>query len=631
VDPRVLILLPALGLVAVSANPLVVPGRDGSPSGALIEGLHQGNLDVPWTVSAELDGQAEEWVPWVGLPLRENAAPLQGGEDLMARVGGGGPQGVSTISREPRAGFGGIDEYLLMAQPLASDTPITSLQFFRGAVNSYRFGFGLSRNVLGPWDFDMRMNTRSAPGRYWAYRQQVNDMFGPRGQPAGLPYHGQGPGQDDVRWETVASRKLDGGRLDFGWDWIDEQRGVPDPLSTWDSLLPKFDAYSSRGSLFSRLELEKGAWSLQAGARQESHDWSLPSWTDTGLWANATGTETVDAGNVRLGIGPTDRRFFLEGLYESRDGTAMVVRDTGLFDGGLQETRLRAGFSGIWRLDALEMNAGAGWNSLDAVDGQNLSGMDAQANARWGTDRTWLRGGWARSVVLPGFDQTLRPDAYRPRLDTLGLQPETRDRLETRGTMDFGPVSAELGMALLFVSNALRPEVIPWRDAETQVADRESVLRLRNRTEIVQGYSTEAALHGAWRWFDGTTRFGFGRMGLPGQPLFGDVDYSEPQMRSRTSVRWSAELLPGRFRATTTLGLSTWSGSWIYVPSNHSGATMVELPSSWNLDLENRCEIQTFEIFWRIENIGDKRQEVLPGWSPLGIRAGWGIVWSFGG
>ena len=138
--------------------------------------MHQGALDVPWILSAELDGQAEEWLPWVGLPLRETAVPAQGGEDLLAGAGGAGPLSIGAVASATRPGWGGLDERLLLPQESATDTPRTHVHFWRGAVNSYRFGFGLSRAVLGPWNFDLRMNTRSAPGRFWEYRQQVNDL-----------------------------------------------------------------------------------------------------------------------------------------------------------------------------------------------------------------------------------------------------------------------------------------------------------------------------------------------------------------------------------------------------------------------------------------------------------------------
>lgn len=599
-------------------------------SGGVREAMHHGRPGLPWTVSAELDGQAEEWLPWTGLPLRDAVAPLQGSDDPLAGAGATGPLGTASVGSDPVHGFGGQEVWVVQANPLATDTPTTRLQFWRGAVNAYRFGFGLSRQVLGPWSVDLRMNTRSAPGRFWEYRQQVNDMFGPRGKPQGLPFQGHGPGQDDVRWESVVSRKLDGGRLDLGWNWVDAQRGVPDPLSTWDSLRPKSEAYSSHSGMFGRLELERPSWSLTAAGRQESQQWRLPSWTDTGAVGIAAGEGTVSAGSATLGFGPGDRRLSAEGSYEARDGTARVVRDLGVFDGDVGETRLRGGASGVLGLGSFELASGAGWSRLETIEGRDLSGIDARASLRWGSDAAFLRGGWSRSVALPGFERTLMPDGFRPRLDATGLGAETRDLVELRGFLDFGPVSTELGGAVAEVGDAIRPLELPSIDAPAATT-RDLALRSRNRADPVRGFSLEAALHGAWRMLDGATRLGFGRTGLPGQALGGKADLSEPQWRSRTSLRWSSELLPGRFRATSTLAFSTWSGSRIYVPAGTNQAILVDLDPSWNLDLENRCEIRTFEIFWRIENLGDRKQAVLPGWTPLGIRSGWGVVWNFGG
>jgi len=649
VDPRVLIGLLAAAWAAAApastdsvavgaARPgFALPGREGSASGALREAVHRGAAGVPWVLSAELDGQAEAWLPWVGLPLRESAVPAQGGEDLLAGAGGAGPLAIGSVATEVRPGLGGLDERLLLPHPSATDTPLTSVHFWRGAVNSYRFGFGLSRAVVGPWSFDLRMNTRSVPGRFWEYRQQVNDMFGPRGQPQGLPYQGRGPGQDDVRWEAVVRRDLAGGRLDLGWNWVEVDRGVPHPLSTWDSLLPKAEAYSARSGFFGRLDLDRATWSLQAAARQESHDWSLPSWSDTGARAAAVGSETRLAGDMRLGLGPAAFRGFLETRYEGQDGDAFVNRAVGAYDGPVQDDRLRLGASGQAVLGDLRFDLGGGWNRLAGLgdqigtSGRELAGFDGRAAARWDAGVWRLSTGWNRSVVLPGFDQILRPDPLLPRLEARGdLRPESRDVVQLRGSVGSPAAGAEFGGALLAITDALRPLVLPGEGHDFE-ADRAKALRAANRTESVLGWSLEGGVHGAWRWFDGAVRVGYGRTGLPGEPLGGKADPSEAALRSRTSLRWSAELLPGRFRATSTVALATWSDTRTYVPVGTSGAALMELPGAWSLDLENRCEIRTFELFWRIENLGDRRQRVLPGWTPLGIRSGWGVVWNFGG
>ena len=60
-------------------------------------------------------------------------------------------------------------------------------------------------------------------------------------------------------------------------------------------------------------------------------------------------------------------------------------------------------------------------------------------------------------------------------------------------------------------------------------------------------------------------------------------------------------------------------------------AQVVALPSGYQLDWENRMEIRTFGIFWRLENLLDDQQVPAIGWTPPGIRSGWGITWNFGG
>jgi hypothetical protein len=592
--------------------------------------MHEGRSGVPWVLSAELDGQSEEWLPWVGLPLRTRVAPLQGSDDPLAGNGQAGPLESRSLDAQARRFFGGEEVWILRPSALATDTPSTRLHFWRGAVNSYRFGFGLSRAVLGPWSLDLRMNTRSAPGREWEYRQQVNDMFGPRGNPAGLPYKGQGPGQDDSRWNATVSRSLEGGRLDLGWFWSDNNRGVPDPLSSWDSLLPKDPAYTTSSGLFGRVLVERDAWDLVAATRSEAQRWSLPSWTDTGSTSTAVADYDILHADARLGMGSAERRLFLEGTWEALEGVASVVRAPGPQFADIADTRVRGGVSGIWILGVFQLGGGGGWTSLSSDSGQELSGIDTRADLRMGSEATHLRAVWARSVVLPGFESTLRPDVARPRLDTTGLAAETRDRLELRGRLEIGPLSATAGGALIQITDALRPLLLPAEGAPA-FADRAIALRSRNRADVVQGFSLESGLAARWSTLEASTRLGFGHTGLPGESFGGRRDQSEAQWRTRSSLRWSAELLPGRFRATSTMALSTWSASRLYVPYGHDQATLLDLPGSWNLDWENRCEIRSFELFWRLENLGHQRHAVLPGWTPPGIRSGWGVVWNFGG
>jgi len=276
------------------------------------------------------------------------------------------------------------------------------------------------------------------------------------------------------------------------------------------------------------------------------------------------------------------------------------------------------------------LEAGGGWNRLTPFSGQELSEADMRGEIRFGTDSVHALARWSRSALLPGFSEQMRPGVFRPRLETSGLGAETRDRTEARAFWGARGFSAEIGGALLAIENGIRPEVLPSATSPDKVV-RSLALRPVNQDETIHGFSTDAALHASWRWLQASSRVGFGQTGLPGEPLGGEADLSEPQWRTRSGIGWTAELLPGRFRASSTMSLSTWSESWIYVPSGTNAAQLLELPASWGLDFEARCEIRAFEIFWRMENMGDKKQYVLPGWTPLGLRAGWGVVWSFGG
>jgi hypothetical protein len=58
---------------------------------------------------------------------------------------------------------------------------------------------------------------------------------------------------------------------------------------------------------------------------------------------------------------------------------------------------------------------------------------------------------------------------------------------------------------------------------------------------------------------------------------------------------------------------------------------LTRIPPTANLAWENRFQIKTFALFWRLQNILDMREMPAAGWTPPGIRSGWGITWNFGG
>jgi hypothetical protein len=91
-------------------------------------------------------------------------------------------------------------------------------------------------------------------------------------------------------------------------------------------------------------------------------------------------------------------------------------------------------------------------------------------------------------------------------------------------------------------------------------------------------------------------------------------------------------LLEGKLRVQVDADLRTWGESWTWTGiAQDASAHSVRQPPSSQLDMECQVGIRTFVIDWRIENILDERQIPAAGWTPPGIRAGWGVTWNFGG
>ena len=120
-------------------------------------------------------------------------------------------------------------------------------------------------------------------------------------------------------------------------------------------------------------------------------------------------------------------------------------------------------------------------------------------------------------------------------------------------------------------------------------------------------------------------------------------DLRYPQLTTRTTVGWEGPVLAGRALAGSNLSFNLLtptvqrSGQYETVSETDTssvsmyGSKEIQIPAHIQLNWENRFQIKSFSLFWRLENLLDFREMPAPGWTPPGIRSGWGITWNFGG
>jgi hypothetical protein len=608
-----------------------IPGRDGAPGGAFREAFRGGDPSASWSRVFEFDGMYETWTPWPSLAMAERAERLSWTGPSLAGASDAAPSQVVSVARSTEIGFGGERVRRLLALHSPQDTPSTRLQFFRGPLASYRFGLDFSRAVAGPWGLALRMGTRSAQGRSWSYRDQIQDLFqGSFGRTREeLPGQGRSPGQDDVQWETVLSRATPASLFEFGWTWVDLRRGIPDPRNAWgDSGYAPFPGKEARSGVFGRILSQAGGFKGSVSGRWVGQDWTRAGWfggdsTPPLQVAGATDHQELE-GEVWWARAPV--QVGLTARSALRTGSASGSRRVA---GTFQEDQERVGAYLASGGEAIRVRGDLGFNRLNDPLNRTLTGFDGSVALDWNGGFWHSTQRLAREIRLPDWERTILPDALSRSLPSRSLATESRWFLETRHRWAVGKRWAlDAALAGLAIDEAIQTAAIPVEGVVPET-DR-SGLVLGNAAGRVLGWSAQGGVRwDANGWWMGS-QWAVGRTMAPGEGLAGSRDLRFPALHSRTSLGWQGPLLAGRARGMSSMSLATWSSS-VQIAGAAEGTTAVRLPPGGQLDWENQLQIKTFALFWRLENLLNDRQTPAVGWTPPGIRSGWGVTWSFGG
>lgn len=613
--------------MADSAPAWSIPIRSTAPGTALDQAFRDGEAGVPWRSIAEFDGMWETWARWPGLLIDPAPVRQSWAGPSLAGAGDAGPFSGRGLEKSTRTGLEGRPSHWIVPLPVATDTPSTALEFYRGALASYRFGMEFNRAVTGPWGVSVAMETRSAQSRSWMYRDQIQDMFqGSFGRGRGdLPSHGRSAGQDDVQWQGVISRGTESSRFDFGLIWTDLRRGQPDPQKEWnDADRPVFEASQGRSGFFGRWNWQNPDWKFGWFARDVSEDWVWAAIPTNGLPRMSEGKlehlEVEGSMARRLGgleIGPKIQVATHQGSQNAPGAMSRVDED-----------EQRGALAASWKAESFATVGEGGWTRLSSSDNHLTGAWDGQAKLVWGDSASVLGGelGWARQNRLPS-EGNLRADPLLQVISRPDVSTEATDLAQSN--LRWRPASfltLDAGGAFLSITDAWQPLTVP---VDGRLTSRRSAMTNANSGSVL-GWSAQGGLGLSKAGWHGRTEWAYSQRSLPGEsPAVQDPRWA--QLHSRSHAGWTGALLEGRVLLSVNAHLQTWGTRLAWVPVSDSLARGAQLKASSQTDLESLVTIKTFTIQWRLENIFDELQAPAPGWNPLGIRAGWGITWSFGG
>jgi hypothetical protein len=611
-----------------------IPARDGSAGGALREAFRKGDATVPWTRIFEFDGMWEDWRPWPSLPIEERAVRASWTGPSLAGASDAGPLAVVAVAKSIEPGFGGVPLRRELSAPSPVDTPLTQIQFWRGALASYQFGLDFERAVAGPWGIALRMETRSAQGKNWTYRDQIQDMFqGSFGRKReDLPASGRSPGLDDVQWESVVSRATPELLIEGGYTWVDLHRGIPNPLHTWqgNDTIP-FPGRDARSGWFGRILGGSGLLTISVAGRAVTQNWSRAVWSDTGKPVSANGSTSHQEGEADISFGPDNFRLGIAGRGALRTGTSSRL------EGEFQEDLERTGVYLAAAIDSLRFRCDAGWSRLnDPLDRTHI-GLDGSIRVDWKSERSGASLRVARELEMPDWEISVLPDPLLQSLPSRTLVPEGRwiaqSRIETRILSWLG---LDAGAAGMLIENSIQPYSINYGEAQR------TEMRLTNQSGLGYGWSGQMGARADWRGYWVASQWAVGMTMLAD----GNRDPRFAAIHSRSTLGWEGSVLAGRASIASSMSLDIAGASRqvsgidkiVYEvvdgstqPVRKTASGLTRIPPTANLAWENRFQIKTFALFWRLQNILDMREMPAAGWTPPGIRSGWGITWNFGG
>jgi hypothetical protein len=207
-------------------------------------------------------------------------------------------------------------------------------------------------------------------------------------------------------------------------------------------------------------------------------------------------------------------------------------------------------------------------------------------------------------------------------------------------------LSANAGMQSLrlFASRDHMPFVLPYDSLSAPVASYFDIYDAWG-ADVFAGYKkiglaagicavSGADTSGTLRWPDASMPYRQPRVSLMVAPLFGRwfgfaissrfmLSDTRPYLKSQSTLSYEAHPLGGKEHITVDLVYDYWSSR---DPLSYGGTTLWSRELN-SLSLRTAVHIQGFNLFYRVDNVLNRRYAYVPGYFMPGITFRWGFQW----
>jgi len=113
-----------------------------------------------------------------------------------------------------------------------------------------------------------------------------------------------------------------------------------------------------------------------------------------------------------------------------------------------------------------------------------------------------------------------------------------------------------------------------------------------------------------------------------GKTIFRSPSLNIPSRYYKGAVYWSNRFVQERMKVSVQFDADWFGSRWDYGLENDTLATPINLRNYLWLNFKSSMQIQSFNIFMRIENMNHSLMEPESGYTPPGIRFAYGIEWT---
>ena len=510
------------------------------------------------------------------------------------------------------------------------DTPVTELLWERYGLGGNALRLNFNRQLLDSIIFTFGLGTNSVPqGDFFVYSDVVNQLYtGSLGRDSTtVPLAGRNLAYDAfhfapaISWLfphssiTLQSNFFIMNSEDATRYYFERDAGDGSIQAT---LFPYQEPYNIKGgsSFWGALWKYRPSpkWEISLNHRLANMDFTYSELDTASIYYKEDATETYSA--------QTGRAFILyKGIlnphikvdYEYlRNEEQSLYQDRQLAMLGIRDTLWKVGIRGEL---GLQRNSSA----FDDVDFAPAISGGFTLFLPWHLE---LNGDYQKDTRFPDMFETHITRAGRIAFPNADLKPEKRQRMETNITYKLSKkFFYTAGYRYEESQNAILPHWAVPKGMYASPLPADSAFRWDNADYKKFFLSNELF------WRIGFELGNWDFYAEQGKVYLRDRTIAFPSRYYKGAVYWSNRFVEERLKVSIAFDADWFGDRWEYALINDTTAALVQVKKYLSLNFKAAMQIQTFTLYFRMDNMNHSLMMPESGYAPPGVRFAYGIEW----